>query len=364
MKTKRILLIDTNYPINSRNQRIIDSLRLQYGEINVAIAAWKREPKDLNDNNIYLFDCPVALGSAWKKLWNLFGFKKFLEKVIQEFAPKVIIASHWDSLILASLIKKKDQILIYENLDMPSGNKKVLYILQKLESFALSKVNAISYASRFFMPFYSGLKCEHILLENKPLKSSLEFKIESQEQSDNLIVMFNGAIRYPDTMINLIKAIGNVPGIELLFYGYPVGIQGKLILDEADKYKNISYYGPYDYKDVPSLYNKADIVWAVYPSEDFNVRYAISNKFHESIAYETPGIFANGTELAKTINHYQIGFCVNGNSIESIRNLILNIRDNKTILSKKIKEIKMLKKSTSLTWEEEFKHFLSYIESL
>ena len=34
------------------------------------------------------------------------------------------------------------------------------------------------------------------------------------------------------------------------------------------------------------------MVWAAYPNKDYNVKYAISNKFFESLVYEKPTFFS------------------------------------------------------------------------
>ena len=118
----KILLIDTNYPINSRNQRIVDSLSNSVGSENVRVVTWYRdEAKNIHSDSEYVYSHPSPLGDKWAKLKALRGYRNYIKKIIYSYNPKIIIASHWDSLLLASTIKKTNQILIYENLDI--GNK-------------------------------------------------------------------------------------------------------------------------------------------------------------------------------------------------------------------------------------------------
>ena len=185
-----------------------------------------------------------------------------------------------------------------------------------------------------------------------------QVKIDCNEP---LRVMFNGAIRYPETMINLFEAAGNTPQIEILIYGYPSGKDGELILEKAREYNNIKYMGPYNYNDVPNLYSNADIVWGVYPANDFNVKYAISNKYHESIAYGIPGIYANGTMLGEMVKDSKIGFTVDAYSVKSIKLLFEELIHNNNLLNTVKENLLKHREETHLDWDSEFQAFKDFI---
>lgn len=366
MEKKRIVLIDTNYPINSRNKRIVNSLSKEFGVENVRVIAWDRcgnieEGATREFYNIY--NHPSPLGDKWAKLRSLVGYGVFVKRIIKEFTPNVIIASHWDSLLIASLIKNTNQILIYENLDMPSGKQPLRRILTKIEHMALRNTDAISYASRFYLPYYNFFKGQHIILENKLAKEALvELSDREIPKKGPLRIMFNGAIRYAETMHNLFEAIGGNENIELLIYGYPVGSEGQSILRDAGRFKNILYLGSYVYTDIPKLYAQSDLVWGVYTAKDFNVKNAISNKFHESIAYVVPGIFAANTKLGDLVANNEIGFTVDGYSITAIKTLFEEILDDRSKILVRIKSnLKSLRDKIQIDWDSEFLAFKNYI---
>lgn len=362
----KILLVDTSYPINSRNLRIVNSLSKAFGSKNVKYATWLRDNREIQDedkdNLIFKLFCP--LGDTNGKLKNLLNYKKFLKHSIDIFEPDVIIASHWDCLFLCASIKKKGQILIYENLDMPSGGNLKFKILRYIEKICLKRVSAIIFASRFFMPYYENFNGEKILLENL-IPNELKSKITHiNDHSKDLIITFNGTLRYPLMLENLFAAVGDMEGVRINLYGYGVGQQAERIYHAAKPFKNINFFGPYKYTDIPKIYSNTDIVWAVYPSHDFNVRVAISNKFHESVFFQVPGIFAQDTCLGQLVKDKGIGFQVDGYSISEIRKLISYIKIKKEeLINETRRKMELMKIKESILWDDSFRLLSDYLKS-
>ena len=366
MNSKKILLIDTSYPINSRNIRIIESLKMQYGSENIKYVAWNRDGRKINEDDAqnYVFCQYSPIGKRMIKLKNLNRFRNFIKETFQKFSPNVIIASHWECLALCVSLKKKNQIIIYENLDMPSGNPFIFKILRTIEKICLKKADAISYASRFYPMYYKWFKGSHIILENK-IPTALAKPIpHTTENDDKLTIAFNGGVRYPEIFKNLFDAVEGLENVSIDIYGEN-GSNGDLVKKYGQGRSNIKFHGPYNYQEVPAIYSKMDIVWAVYPSKDFNVKLAISNKYNESIYYGVPGIFSTNTLLGKWVENNNIGYQVDGYSVSDIRNLIIMLRDNKK--SEIIEKRKNMENghltSEKATWSEAVIPLLSFISS-
>lgn len=351
----RIILVDTSYPINTRNKRIIDSLKERFGENTVKYVTWLRESGRIReeDKGEYIYSNPAALGSKIEKLKSLPGFASFVKKSLDDFKPNIIIASHWDSLLICSRYKKEGQYLIYENLDIPTGRGIVRKIATWVESLALKKTDLICHASRFYPQLYGNFKKEQIVVENKVPCNMIAGKEPAPRKDATLVIMFNGGLRYADTMFRLFEAVGDLEGVTLSLHGGANGSEGERILKEAGKYKNIICHGRYDYSSIPILFGGADVVWAVYPAEDFNVKYAISNKYHECLLFGVPGIYARDTCLGDFVEKENIGFAVDSSSVESIRELIISIRDNRSILDEKKAKLRAQKINENQYWEDE-----------
>ena len=267
-----------------------------------------------------------------------------------------MIASHWDTLILVPRLDRKRQKLIYENLDIPTGRFR--HFIRLLEKLALKRTDLIIHASRFFKNLYPQ-SIPQIVLENKP-----SFPIE--RTNDNSVIhqplriVYIGSIRYKEILFNLIDAIKNDERFLLTLHGR--GPELEDVRAYSLGIKNVNMTGNFDYKDLASKYTDADVVWAVYPNKDFNVKYAISNKFHESIYLRIPCIFAQNTMLGQYVQQNNIGMVVNPYNSHDINFLFSQIVNGKINLLKMRENMEQMSLNQT-SWEEDFEPLLNFVRN-
>ena len=353
---KIIAIIDCSIPINSRNQKIINSIKSYYPDYDIHIITWNREGVSLNkENNFHAYHRIAPYANAKAKFYGMFGFKKYIKDTLNGIHPDIIIASHWSNLILVSGIKKRGQKLIYENLDVPTGGILIRKMSQFLEKWALKKVDVIVHASRFFKPLYPQ-NIPQLILENKPAFKP-DFSMEKPKQP--LRISFIGSVRYKEILINLVEAVKNDNRFELYFHGS--GEDLTFMQTYCKDVNNATFTGKYKYEEVVKLYHQSDIVWAAYPNKDFNVVYAISNKFHESLFVGIPCIYSDHTKLADFVREKNIGFVVDPYDINSIRTIFSHIYDG-TINIGNTKENMLKFQKEETTWDIDFQKFKTYLE--
>lgn len=342
-----IVLLDTSYPINTRNQKIIDSFKKYYPDSVINVITWDRRAESVVEvDNYHIYRRISPYGHQIMKLLNLLGFRRFVIDKLKSLNPNVVIASHWDTLVLLPKLRK-DQMLIYENLDLPTGSTIIRNIEAFAESRALRRVNLMIHASRFFEELYPK-NIHQVVLENKPV---FDVGTAGVNNSSKKRIAFLGTIRYYNILCNLVDAVKGKDKIELLFYGD--GPDYNSIFEYTKGIKNIRFYGRYKYSDIVQLYNNADVIWAVYPNKDFNVKYAISNKFHESIALEKPCIFADKTRLGKYVVEKGIGLVVDPYSVGCISDLFDRIVSNQIDFDEMICNIRK-QKELETSWDTDF----------
>ncbi|AKL93661.1 glycosyl transferases group 1 [Clostridium aceticum] len=357
---KKVFLIDSSYPINSRNQRILESLDKKF---EVGYVTWNRENSNLISEKFKskIYNKKSRYGNKVLKAVKLYGFFKFIKSSIREEKPDIVIASHWDMLVLAAIIKGKYKFnLVYENLDMPdSKNVLIRKILRSFEKLSLKKVDGIILASRFFKDYYAGENC--LVYENYTLmKKDIKYNSDLKKKKT---IAFIGNVRHFDILKNLFLAFKNDTSYEIHIYGSGI-VKVKLEeFCESNKISNAIFHGAYLYKDIPKIYSMVDYVWAAYPNKSFNVVHAISNKFFEVIAFNKIGIFSNETNLGKLVSSSGIGIVVNPYSIESIRNEIIKLEKNESA-KKIIHNIDAFKKGESVYWKDYEGKLTGFIEEL
>ena len=347
---KHIVLIDECFPINTRNQRILDSLATAYGaDARLEVITWDR-------NNEYREPLPgyhvyqkvSAYGNRLRKFFNMWGFYRYSRSVVRKLKPDVVIASHWNNLLTVPRLDRRRQMLVYENLDMPSGPAIVRKCTSALERRKMREADLTVYASRFFADRYPA-SVPHIVLENKPT-----FKVAPPSPRlphAPLRVAFIGNLRYFDILKNLVEAVRLDRRIHLYFHGDgPALSRLEKIAAGID---NIFFTGHYAYDDVPRLYEETNLVWAAYPNRDFNVRYAISNKFHETIMLGVPAIYSEGTLLGDYAAQHHIGLEVDPYSVKDIRALFDRVARGETDLEQMKRSLAECRKQQT-SWDEDF----------
>lgn len=361
----RFLIIDSAYPINTRNIKIANSLCKHYSdrEVQMIFCAWNREDKNITSpNNYYIYKKYSPGGQLLRKLFNLFGYFRYLKKCNKCVSPDVIVASHWDMLFLSSIFKKKSQILIYENLDIPSADSSVLLtVLKIVERFALRNTDMIVFASRFYKSLYRSEKYVHSILENKPLLSASHISEHERNATRKINISYIGGVRYLEILKNLVSAVKDNSDVNLFFHGE--GHDLKALEKYSEGIDNVYFTGRYEYDKIEYLYYNSDIVWAAYPNKDCNVKYAISNKFHESLHYNVPCIFSEKTSLGDLVLRKEIGFVVDPYSVEKIRELLGRILEEREVLSLvkyKMQEYVVTEKD----WESQFQDFTIELNKL
>ena len=351
----KIVIIDTSIPINTRNSKIENSFKEIYPEAEMLILTWKRDKVAfVTPSNYIVYEAEAAYGNPTEKLKTILGFAKFARKKLRELQPDVIIASHWESLLVTPSDLPNKPVLIYENLDVPTGSYLIRKAIQILEGRKLKSFDLIIHASRFFQELYPE-SMPQIILENK---SKFDFKQEEQSTHNPFVVSYIGTIRYKEILEHFVTAACSIDDIEVKIFGD--GHDLEHIKAFSKGYKNISFYGSYSFSQIPEIYGQSDLVWAAYPNKDYNVVYAISNKFHESMACGKPCIYADKTKLGDFVSSNKMGYIVDPYSDESIKKLILNIKDNLSEYEACKRNI-LKNKQYETTWGQDFAKVVDFI---
>lgn len=363
MNTKKILMVDGIYPANTRSKRIVKTLKKTY---EIKLCMWDRrsisdELSNLDKDFIYCSN--EGYGNKIKKLFGIIKFYSYLKKVLIQYKPDILIASQWDMLVLCAILKSDKQKLIYDNIDMPTSS---IYIILKIlifiEKICLKKVDGIIFASRFFEEKYKNFNCKKIILENKPLKEILK-EDSLKYSSEKIKISFIGTLRYYSMLEALINSVKNYEqNIEILLFGNGPDEKKLKKFVQENKQKNIVFFGKYKYEDIAKFYNISDLIWAVYPERDYNVKYAISNKFHESILFEKPCFFSKNTLLGELVNTEDIGITLELDKLEKIIRQINNKEIELNKLKENIQKYKV--KNKNIYWEDDEQLLEKFIKEL
>ena len=155
--------------------------------------------------------------------------------------------------------------------------------------------------------------------------------------------------------------ISSLYQFELHFYGNGPDEKKLEKYIQKKEYTNIYFYGRYNYENISEIYNSIDLIWAVYPNKDFNVKYAISNKFFESLLYEKPCFFSEKTDLGGLVEKNKIGFTIDPYNPSkffedfNIKEFLIKVEECK-------RNMKKYKEGKILFWEDNEDNFLEELK--
>ena len=323
----KVLIIAREFPVKHRDI-LISSLLPQ--NFKTYYVTWNRHGRtDIPTENTFVFTKKIKNLRSLKFLLIIKKYILFIDKIISEKNPQLLIISHY-SLYLPFLIlsKKKGIRVILDVHDLPSFNniipfKFVLFI----EKLLIKNVSHIILASKYFKSFYFNKRT--FVIDNIPPSKNLTTKSINIGEDAIIKIGFVGKLRYPDLYKLVMECVNNFDNLEFHFYGN--GSAEEVLSDYCRELnsKNIFFHGVFNKNDLNKIYSKIDLLWACYPSNNYNVKYATSNKALESIFFKTPCVFSAGTLLAEDYKTNNIGFSINSNNKNEIINFLKNINVEK-----------------------------------
>lgn len=363
---RKIILIDSTWPINSRTKKFQNSFSKKF---ETKVCAWNRSGlKSKYQDDEFVIESNTTYGRRLKKLIHLPVFLFHIIKVLRSVRPDLVFASHWDALILtkiATFFISSSPKIIYDCLDLPtSSNRFLLIFLRVIESVFCRRVNLIILASRYFDRFYSNYNI--LIYENYPSckitrndnsSSNLLEKISVIKNEEVTYLSWIGVVRYEKVLKNIAEVLRLSNGnLNLMVFGD--GPAFKWFQDyvlEIGIFNSVHFFGRYEQSDLFDIYSSSDLVWAAYPTEDFNAIYAISNKYFECSYFCKPIIVSANTEMAK-------------NNLSNKNILAVNESDALDIfstISSRFKKYGTYEKyEPDITWESHEQKLITKIEDL
>ena len=233
---------------------------------------------------------------------------------------------------------------IYEVSDLMElevGNKIISNMLIKCNQFVIKQsVETIMTSPGFERFLFPSHKLNNItIIQNKLNRHIIDLHAPKQRTFDinNIVIGFTGAIRN-EAIYNFVNVIGeDFPNIHLKFHGIFTDdkVYANKIKASIEKYKNIEYCGPFkNPNDFPEIYSNIDMVLSLYTAKG-NDKVLEPNKLYEAIYYEKPIIVSKDTFTGDFVESQEIGFTVNGEDKNDIKNFLNSITTKDYLLRSK-----------------------------
>lgn len=275
-------------------------------------------------------------------------FAKLLLSLIKDKKESSLIYVYGlDNLLVCVLFKyliNKSTFILYEVDDLHDSyfKKNVLgFTLDMLHKLLLPQIDLLVVTSKSFVIDYfykknykikSFLEIQNKVIISNNSISNLQDKNISKRISGNhkITLGYLGLIRCKRTVEFLKYILDNSNRFNVRIYGYVIDAEVKSILKENS---NLMFLGEYKSPiDLPKIYSEIDLCFANYPySEkiDGNWRYARTNRFYESLFFNTPVIVQDKTKDSYYVEKYNIGISIDLKNLENCFKKIENINVEK-----------------------------------
>lgn len=323
------LLRSTDGNPDSRFEKYVNYL--QENNLPYITVCWDRKGNKNETNTAFYYKRPSTYGKRYGNVGGLLGFSKFLFKTLWKNRNRysVIHACDFDTVVPAILIhiflRKK---VIYDIFDwyVDSRNVKGIlkWIIYTLEFFniKMSEAVIICEKERRGQIIFNPKKLW--ILPNIP---NFKAKQPILPPNGKLTIGYVGILSSERGLENLIKYAKTNNSIHLKIGGF-----GTLesMLQDSNKYDNITYYGSVPYIEALEILNSVDIVYAMYQKTNKNHILAAPNKYYEGLYLGKPIITTAGTIVGDKTVRYNTGFVIE-ETYEDLEKLLSEITDSEIL---------------------------------
>ncbi|WP_159982330.1 MULTISPECIES: glycosyltransferase [unclassified Novosphingobium] len=247
----------------------------------------------------------------------------------------VIVARNLEMLVLAWRIRRPQQRLVYECLDihrlmLGSGGKSRL--MRWIERRLLARTDLVIVSSPAFARDYfatrQGRRERVLLVENKvPVERRAVSAVERRVGDGTVwTIGWFGMLRCRKTLEQLAGLAASSRGrIKVVIAGIASPAEFPDFPAQVAALPGLRYLGPFRQNDLASLYDKVDFVWAIdYFEQGLNSDWLLPNRLYEGLANGVPPIALKGVETGRWLQQHGVGVLVH-DPVAELPELLANL---------------------------------------
>jgi len=292
----------------------------------------------------------------WERLTEMRRFYRWLKaEILPSTTPDCdVYFDSLDLLAIAKLAGKGRRTFRYEVRDLNAVQIErgtLPFLVRNLERLLLRNVDKlILTCDEYYQQYYQRIyPRQYEIVENYPSIASWNDFI-AEKRPGSFVIGYVGVIRYLRCLKTLVAAARI-----LREKGLPVVLKfsGGGAIEELKAFAGspewIEYTGPFDGSEITEIYRDVDLSFSVYDPAVKNVRYAMPNKFYESILAGIPILVAKGTFLEKRVLEAGIGTSTDPYSPQTMAGILQEACHRKGWFRN---SVQALKQTTRITQEE------------
>ena len=255
------------------------------------------------------------------KLLDFIQFRGWINKQLKrKNYDRIILLDTLSAFIVRNNLRKDRYVLEIRDFSYENYG-----LFKRMEKRLVDSSYCTFVSSPGFYHFLPNSK-QYILVHN--ISNAIERENDNIKKNINecpIRIVWAGLVRYYLEQIFIISQLKNDSRIELYYHGS--GPQK----EKLERYcmengiKNVFFTGHYDENNKQKLYEKADFILNAYdPSVGYEVKYALSNRFYDSVMMKLPQIVEEGSYKAELVRKNDLGIIAGNNLKEDILDFFEN----------------------------------------
>lgn len=331
--------------------RILDKSHVPY-----EIISWSRDGQ-VENNCIQFVDSNRHHGTLGKYLSYL-RFASFVKGRVKVAGyEKLIVFSPQLAIFIADFLKKNylgRYIFDYRDLSI---EQKVLFRRPFEIVLANSAANVISSPGfkKYLPDGYNYIVSHNFNVDI--VRQHIQVKV-TPFCGEGTPILTIGALR-KDMNVEVIDALGNVPGFSLSFVGKGCASECLEKYTKEKGFTNITFTGYYKKEEEEEIYNSHAFVNIIYPFIPSHIT-ALSNRFYNSLIYKRPMIVTSDTIQGDYAKQYEVGLVID--SCDNLNEKIIEYKKglNFECYAKKCNKLLGVLLDDNMRCESEIKRFVEW----
>ncbi len=309
-----------------RSQDILsDSRVLRYEEwykkndITYRIIGWNRKGKQLKRENTEYYTGVAGFQQGTKGIvgrikWNYF-LLRYLLAHREEY--RVIHACDFDTVMPSLFMKCFGKKVIFDIFDwfsdeVKTGKWYIDMLINLLERTSVKLSDLVIICERGRLKQMKVIPRKWLVIPNVSSFTDSPSVVANNfsHDTDAIKIVYIGGLVEHRGLCELVDVVPLFPKIKFVIAGYGSESISDYIKEAASQYNNLEFLGKVDYKTALNVMSQADLLYAMYYTENPNHKYAAPNKFYESIFLHKPIVTTQGTLVGEMAENNHSGFVI------------------------------------------------------
>lgn len=337
-KSLKVIMISSHYPDTRLEKEAEVLVKSGYA---VTLVVWDRgriySHAEAKRYRVKRMRLSVPLSSIkvafYLPIWWLFV-------IFQLFAEKwdAVHAADFDTFVPALIIAKiKRKRIIYDIFDfyadmigfpiLPKMSRK---FIAKIDRFLMKFANIIIIPDESRREQIGKSITKHaVIIVNSPNEDILDETVVEKEKNKKFAIFFGGGVTKSRYIDKVCLAVKDLYDVELIIMGPCPQDYDKKLQEISRNIKNVKLFLKWaPYKEIIRQTINADLLFALYDSNNPNQKYSSPNKLFEAMMCGKPILVSDGTSMTDIVREHNCGIVVDHRDVTEIRDAIIKLKDN------------------------------------